>query len=106
MKRLTAPFAVVLLAAVVATLGQAAPTTRQTSRTPTAADRLAVATSGPAAGKRMDGLEPYALITGPMPAGVAVSHTGRIFLTFPQWGAAVESPVCEVMPDRSLRPLS
>jgi sugar lactone lactonase YvrE len=40
--------------------------------------------------------EPVAHFEGAMPAGVAVSHTGRIFVTFPRWGDEVAFTVAEV----------
>lgn len=41
-------------------------------------------------------LEPVAYFNGPMPTGVTVSHTGRIFVNFPKWGDEVEYTVAEV----------
>lgn len=41
-------------------------------------------------------LEVVATFTGPMPTGVAVSHTGRIFVNFPKWGDRVTASVAEV----------
>ena len=35
-------------------------------------------------------------ITGPMPTGVAVSRSGRIFINFPRWGDPVEFTVAEL----------
>src|SRR5437763_3721468 len=34
--------------------------------------------------------------TGPMPTGVSVSHTGRIFVNFPQWGDEPAATVVEL----------
>ncbi|MBB4912726.1 L-dopachrome tautomerase-related protein [Actinophytocola algeriensis] len=34
--------------------------------------------------------------TGPMPTGVSVSHTGRIFVNFPKWGDEVPATVVEL----------
>lgn len=34
---------------------------------------------------------------GPMPTGVSVSHTGRIFVNFPQWGDEVKATVVELV---------
>src|SRR2546430_1330283 len=34
---------------------------------------------------------------GPMPTGVAVSHSGRIFVNFPRWGDPVEFTVAEIV---------
>ena len=34
---------------------------------------------------------------GPMPTGVTVSHTGRIFVNFPRWGDNVEYTVAEIV---------
>jgi sugar lactone lactonase YvrE len=33
---------------------------------------------------------------GPMPTGVTVSKSGRIFVTFPRWGDPVPSTLCEI----------
>jgi len=47
--------------------------------------------------ENVDGdLEPVATFDGPMPTGVTVSHTGRIFITFPKWGDEVAFTVGEV----------
>jgi sugar lactone lactonase YvrE len=45
-------------------------------------------------------LEPVAELSGPMPTGVAVSRTGRIFVTFPRWGDPVEYTVAEIRGDK------
>lgn len=42
-------------------------------------------------------LEQVASFTGPMPTGVTVSQTGRIFVNFPRWGDPVPSTVAEVV---------
>ena len=34
---------------------------------------------------------------GPMPTGVSVSHSGRIFVNFPKWGDEVEATVVELV---------
>ena len=34
---------------------------------------------------------------GPMPTGVAVSHTGRVFVNFPRWGDPVDFSVAEIV---------
>ncbi|MCR3750449.1 major royal jelly family protein [Lentzea californiensis] len=34
--------------------------------------------------------------TGPMPTGVSVSHTGRVFVNFPKWGDEVPATVVEL----------
>ncbi len=36
-------------------------------------------------------------LLGPMPTGVTVSHSGRIFVNFPQWGDDVTATVAEVL---------
>ncbi|MCP2031263.1 sugar lactone lactonase YvrE [Okibacterium sp. HSC-33S16] len=35
--------------------------------------------------------------SGPMPTGVSVSHTGRIFVNFPKWGDEVPATVVELV---------
>ncbi|MEG4007339.1 L-dopachrome tautomerase-related protein [Microcoleus sp. Pol11C1] len=41
-------------------------------------------------------IEPVAVFNGPMPTGVTVSQSGRIFVNFPKWGDRVEYTVAEV----------
>ena len=41
-------------------------------------------------------LDVVATFNGPMPTGVTVANTGRIFVNFPRWGDAVEYTVAEV----------
>lgn len=41
-------------------------------------------------------IEPVAVFNGPMPTGVTVSQSGRIFINFPKWGDPVEYTVAEV----------
>lgn len=49
-------------------------------------------------------LETVHLFTdGPMPTGVAVSQTGRVFVNFPQWGDEVACTVGEIV-DGTVRP--
>ena len=42
-------------------------------------------------------LERVATFNGPMPTGVTVSQTGRIFVNFPRWGDPVAATVAEVV---------
>jgi sugar lactone lactonase YvrE len=42
-------------------------------------------------------LEVVATFNGPTPTGVAVSHTGRVFLNFPRWGEPVDFTVAELV---------
>ena len=95
------------LAVAVATMVLCAPATRGEQRAVT--DRAAIAkvelpraTVGPAAGKRDEKLEVVALIYGAMPAGVAVSVEGRIFLTFPRWGDDARVTAVELLSDGKL----
>ena len=41
-------------------------------------------------------LERIAALYGPMPTGVTVSHTGRIFINYPHWGDDVKFTVAEL----------
>jgi sugar lactone lactonase YvrE len=41
-------------------------------------------------------LEKVATFDGPMPTGVTVSHSGRIFVNFPRWGDPVDFTVAEL----------
>jgi hypothetical protein len=45
-----------------------------------------------------------AAFEGKQPAGVAVSNTGRIFVTFPWWSDRPEASVAELLPDGTLEP--
>jgi sugar lactone lactonase YvrE len=40
--------------------------------------------------------------SGPMPTGVSVSHTGRIFVNFPKWGDDVPATVVEISQRRTV----
>ncbi len=44
-----------------------------------------------------DDFEVVAELTGPMPTGVTVSDTGRIFVSFPRWGDDVSITVAEIV---------
>ncbi|MDB9512362.1 L-dopachrome tautomerase-related protein [Kamptonema animale CS-326] len=41
-------------------------------------------------------IQPVAIFNGPMPTGVTVSQSGRIFVNFPKWGDRVDYTVAEV----------
>ena len=41
-------------------------------------------------------IETVATFDGPMPTGVTVSHSGRIFVCYPKWGDKVDFTVAEV----------
>src|SRR5687768_17498835 len=45
---------------------------------------------------RMAGVETVAEFHGPMPTGVTVSRSGRIFVNFPRWGDPVEFTAAEL----------
>ena len=45
-------------------------------------------------------LDVVATFEGPMPTGVTVSKTGRIFVNYPRWGDPVEFTVAEVTPGK------
>jgi sugar lactone lactonase YvrE len=47
-------------------------------------------------------LEVVATFEGPMPTGVAVSHSGRIFVNFPKWGDKVDYTVAEVIDGKTV----
>src|SRR5687768_8301665 len=44
-----------------------------------------------------DKLELFATVSGPMPTGIAVSKTNRVFTNFPRWGDPVEYTVAEII---------
>jgi sugar lactone lactonase YvrE len=62
--------------------------------TPTENVNLARAQAGPA--ETIGNPQPAALFLGPMPTGVAMSHSNRMFVCYPRWGDAVEYTVAEV----------
>ena len=47
-------------------------------------------------------LEVVATFTGPMPTGVSVANSGRIFVNFPKWGDNVEYTVAEVVDGKTV----
>lgn len=47
--------------------------------------------------KSVGNIESVASFNGPMPTGVTVSQSGRIFVNFPRWGDRVEFTVAEVI---------
>lgn len=47
-------------------------------------------------------LEPIFLFNDAMPTGVAVSHSGRIFVNFPKWGDDVAFTVCEIRDNKAI----
>jgi sugar lactone lactonase YvrE len=57
---------------------------------------LAVAIAAQADEPKLLTVEAVAAFDGPMPTGVTVSREGRIFVTFPRWGDAVEFTVAEL----------
>ena len=46
--------------------------------------------------KTIGNIESVASFNGPMPTGVTVSDSGRIFVNFPRWGDKVDFTVAEV----------
>ncbi|MEV2236793.1 L-dopachrome tautomerase-related protein [Micromonospora sp. NPDC049891] len=52
--------------------------------------------SEPVSDEPVGELELVHAFTGPMPTGVSVSHTGRIFVSFPRWGDEVPATVVEL----------
>ena len=58
------------------------------------ATHLARAEQGP--GESIGNPQPAALCLGPMPTGVAISRSNRMFVNFPRWGDPVEYTVAEV----------
>ena len=47
-------------------------------------------------------IEVVATFSGPMPTGVTVANSGRIFVNFPRWGDQVEYTVAEIKNGKSL----
>ncbi|WBB68061.1 L-dopachrome tautomerase-related protein [Micromonospora sp. WMMD812] len=58
--------------------------------------------NGPVGAEPVGELELVHSFTGPMPTGVAVSHTGRIFVNFPQWGDEPPAALVEVRDGREV----
>ena len=50
----------------------------------------------PATDEPVGSLEVVHTFDGPMPTGVSVSHTGRVFVNFPKWGDEVPATVVEL----------
>ena len=58
--------------------------------------------SEPVAAEPVGELELVHAFAGPMPTGVSVSHTGRIFANFPKWGDEVPATVVELRDGREV----
>ncbi|MFI7489690.1 L-dopachrome tautomerase-related protein [Micromonospora echinaurantiaca] len=58
--------------------------------------------NGPVGGEPVGELELVHTFTGPMPTGVTVSHTGRVFVNFPKWGDEVPATVVELRGGREV----
>lgn len=56
----------------------------------------------PATDRPLGQLGTVATFDGPMPTGVTVSRTGRIFVNFPKWGDKVDFTVAEVKQGRAV----
>lgn len=67
-------------------------------------DDLAGVLGGPAKGKRDAKLETVATFKENMPVGIAVSKSGRTFLSFPRWLDPVKHTVAELKNDGTLTP--
>ena len=52
--------------------------------------------------KKVGNIEQVASFSGPMPTGVTVSASGRIFVNFPRWGDKVDYTVAEVKNGRTV----
>jgi len=55
-----------------------------------------------AADRTIGTLEVVATFNGPMPTGVTVADSGRVFVNFPKWGDAVEYTVAEVVKGKTI----
>ncbi|PSK62294.1 hypothetical protein B0E53_05807 [Micromonospora sp. MH33] len=58
--------------------------------------------NGPMGDEPVGELELVHTFTGPMPTGVSVSHTGRVFVNFPKWGDQVPATVVELRDGREV----
>ncbi|SIR81971.1 L-dopachrome tautomerase-related protein [Micromonospora avicenniae] len=58
--------------------------------------------NGPVGDEPVGELELVHTFTGPMPTGVTVSHTGRIFVNYPQWGDDPPATVAELRDGREV----
>ncbi len=69
---------------------------------------LLLTLAGPSSGqqlasdKTMGQIEVVATFNGPMPTGVTVANSGRVFVNFPRWGDNVEYTVAEVKHGQAL----
>jgi sugar lactone lactonase YvrE len=52
--------------------------------------------------KSLGDIQVVACFNGPMPTGVTVSHSGRIFVNFPKWGDQVEYTVAEIKDGKTI----
>ena len=110
---LAAPVAVALWAAVALSAALSAGCSRrfQPDYVPTARPegqqvrdvqprRRGASRTAPPAVQQVGRVETVAEFTGPMPTGVTVSRTGRIFVNFPRWGDPVDYTVAELKDGR------
>lgn len=86
---MTVAFRTLTAAAALLALAGTSASAQQQQRQP-------VADAGQPGGRAVGTLERVATFDGPMPTGVAVSRTGRIFVNFPRWVDAVQYTVAEV----------
>jgi len=56
----------------------------------------AVVTGEPPTDEPVGALQLVTTFEGPMPTGVTVSHSGRIFVNYPKWGDDVPATVTEL----------
>jgi sugar lactone lactonase YvrE len=64
--------------------------------------QLARAKSGPGVQQPAGHLRPAATFIGPMPTGIAISRSNRMFVNFPRWGDAVDYTVAEVIDGKNV----
>lgn len=93
--------AIVTLAAALALAGCTSDDTPKAQVVPpgTSADNVNLARAQEAPAQTIGDPQPVALFIGPMPTGVAVSKSNRMFVNFPRWGDPVEYTVAEVKGD-------
>ncbi len=83
----------VCLAVVPAALHAATPT----AQVPNAVRNPPTVAGGPAAGKVDPNLKAVVYLSGAMPTGLAVSKSGRVFISIPRWGDSTDVTAAEVV---------
>src|SRR4051812_11904232 len=95
-------FSSIILAAAMLTAGTITGCKSDEPKVATKPDRMGQLARAKDADQRSnqvnsDKLELFGTVKGPMPTGIAVSKTNRVFTNFPRWGDPVEYTVAEIV---------